>query len=44
MLGERSVKPENLPADEDTKKLKRKLDSDDKELLKEVKQKPKKKK
>lgn len=44
MLGERGVKPENLPADEDTQKLKRKLDSDDKKLLKEVKQKPKKKK
>jgi predicted phosphohydrolase len=30
MLGERGVKPENLPAGEDTKKLKRKLESEDK--------------
>lgn len=43
MLGERGVKPENLPAGEDTQKLKRKLDSDDKKLLKEVKKLPKKK-
>lgn len=44
MLNERGVKPENLMAAEDTQKLKRKLDSDDKKLLKEVKQKPKTKK
>ncbi|MBW7868289.1 MAG: DNA damage-inducible protein D [Brumimicrobium sp.] len=43
MLGERGVKPENLPAGEDTKKLKRKLESEDKKLLKEVKKLPKKK-
>jgi DNA-damage-inducible protein D len=39
MLGERGVKPENLPAGEDTKKLKRKLESEDKKMLKEVKKK-----
>lgn len=43
MLGERGVKPENLPAGEDTKKLKRKLESEDKKLLKEVQRKGKKK-
>lgn len=43
MLGERGVKPENLPAGEDTKKLKRKLESEDKKLLKEVQKKGKKK-
>jgi DNA-damage-inducible protein D len=43
MLSERGVKPENLPADEDTQKLKRKIDGDDKKLMKEVKQKSKKK-
>ncbi len=43
MLGERGVKPENLPAGEDTKKLKRRLESEDKKLLKEVQKKGKKK-
>lgn len=37
MLLERGVKPENLIAEEDTSKLKRKLDSEGKQLLKEVK-------
>jgi DNA-damage-inducible protein D len=36
MLGERGVKPENLTAGEDTQKLKRKLASDDKKLLKDI--------
>lgn len=44
MLGERGVKPENLPAGEDTQKLKRKLASDDKKLLKDMQKTPKKKK
>lgn len=44
MLGERGVKPENLPAGEDTQKLKRKLVSDDKKLLKDMQKTPKKKK
>lgn len=45
MLGERGVKPENLPPGEDTQKLKRKLASEDKKMLKEVQKstKPKKK-
>ncbi len=43
MLGERGVKPENLPAGEDTQKLKRKLASDDKKLLKDMQKTPKKK-
>lgn len=42
MLLERGVKPETLPASEDIQKVKRKLDSEDKKLLKEVKQKSKK--
>lgn len=40
MLIERGVKPENLPPAEDIKKLQRKLDGDEKKLLKEVKRKP----
>jgi len=44
MLGERGVKPENLPAGEDTQKLKRKLASDDKKLLKDIQKTTKKKK
>jgi DNA-damage-inducible protein D len=44
MLGERGVKPENLPAGEDIQKLKRKLASEDKKLLKDMQQTPKKKK
>ncbi|MEZ4826094.1 MAG: DNA damage-inducible protein D [Bacteroidia bacterium] len=43
MLGERGVRPENLPAGEDTQKLKRKLASDSKKLLKEIQKVPKKK-
>lgn len=43
MLGERGVKPENLPVGEDTQKLKRKLASDDKKLLKDMQITPKKK-
>ncbi len=37
MLLERGVKPETLPAAEDVKKLQRKLESDEKKLLKDVK-------
>lgn len=37
MLHERGVKPEALPPSEDVKKIKRKLDSDDKSVLKEAK-------
>jgi DNA-damage-inducible protein D len=44
MLGERGVKPENLPAGEDIQKLKRKLASEDKKLLKDMQRTPKKKK
>lgn len=43
MLLERGVKPEELPADEDVQKVKRRLESDEKQMLKELK-KPKKKK
>jgi len=39
MLGERGVKPENLLAGEDTKKLKRKLESENKKMLKDIKNK-----
>jgi DNA-damage-inducible protein D len=42
MLEERGVKPENLPADEDISKVKRKLESDDKKILKDVKKQSKK--
>ena len=37
MLKERGVKPENLPPAEDVKKVKRKLESDEKKVLKDVK-------
>jgi DNA-damage-inducible protein D len=45
MLLEREIKPENLPPSEDVQKIKRKLDSEDKNVLKEAKKqnKPKKK-
>lgn len=43
MLLERGVKPETLPASEDIQKVKRKLESEDKKLLKDVKAKGKKK-
>ncbi|MHB8779450.1 MAG: DNA damage-inducible protein D [Anaerolineales bacterium] len=39
MLIERSVKPEALPPAEDVKKVQRKLDNDEKKLLKDVKKK-----
>lgn len=39
MLGERGIKPENLPALEDVKKVQRKLESDEKKILKETKKK-----
>lgn len=39
MLGERGVKPENLSALEDIKKVQRKLESDEKKILKETKKK-----
>jgi len=39
MLIERGVKPESLPPAEDVKKLQRKLDGDEKKLLKDVKKK-----
>jgi DNA-damage-inducible protein D len=39
MLIERGVKPEVLPPSDDVKKIKRKLDSDEKKLLKETKKK-----
>jgi DNA-damage-inducible protein D len=41
MLKERGVKPENLPPGEDTAKVKRRLESDEKKVLKEVKKKSK---
>jgi DNA-damage-inducible protein D len=34
LLGERGIKPESLPAEEDVQKLKRRLESDNKKLLK----------
>jgi DNA-damage-inducible protein D len=37
MLSDRGVKPEQLPPDEDVKKLERKLESEEKHILKEVK-------
>ena len=43
MLIQRNIIPENLPPADDVKKLQRKLDSDEKKLLKEVKKKNKKK-
>jgi DNA-damage-inducible protein D len=33
-LGERGIKPETLPAEEDIQKLKRRLESNNKKLLK----------
>lgn len=39
MLSERGVKPENIPALEDIKKVQRKLESDEKKILKETKKK-----
>jgi DNA-damage-inducible protein D len=39
MLTQRGIVPENLPADEDVKKLQRKLDSDEKKILKGAKKK-----
>lgn len=43
MLLGRGIKPENLPAADDVKKIQRKLDGEDKKLLKEVKKTGKKK-
>ena len=37
ILGERGVKPENLPALEDVKKVQRQLESDEKRILKDTK-------
>jgi len=39
MLTKRGIVPENLPASEDVKKLQRKLDGDDKKILKDIKMK-----
>jgi DNA-damage-inducible protein D len=44
MLVERGIHPEQLPAADDIKKIQRKLDSDDKNVLKETKKTSKKKK
>lgn len=41
MLIERGVKPEQLPASEDVSKLKRKLEGDEKKMLKDAQRKPK---
>ena len=41
MLIERDVKPENLPPAEDVKKVQRKLEGDEKKILKELKKKKK---
>ncbi|MCX6318701.1 MAG: DNA damage-inducible protein D [Bacteroidetes bacterium] len=43
MLMERGVKPEQLPPGEDVKKLQRKLEGDEKKIVKEAKQKKKRK-
>ncbi len=43
MLIERGIKPEEMPADEDISKIKRKLETDNKNVLKEVKKDKKKK-
>lgn len=43
MLNKRGIIPENLPRAEDVKKLQRKLDGDEKKILKDAKQKKKKK-
>ena len=37
MLHDRGVKPEQLPASEDVKKVERRLESEEKKILKEVK-------
>jgi DNA-damage-inducible protein D len=42
MLLNRGIRPENLPADEDLKKIQRKFDGDDKKVLKETKDRKKK--
>ena len=34
MLGERGIKPENLPAEEDIKKIERRVKADEKKLAK----------
>jgi DNA-damage-inducible protein D len=39
MLNERGIVPENLPPAEDIKKLQRKLDGDEKNVLREAKKK-----
>jgi DNA-damage-inducible protein D len=39
MLTKRGIIPENLPASEDVKKLQRKLDGDEKKVLKDTKKK-----
>jgi len=44
MLLERGVRPEQLPASEDLKKIQRRLDGDEKKVLKEAKPKNQKKK
>ena len=41
MLGERGVKPENMPALDDVKKVQRQLESDEKKILKDSKNKKK---
>jgi len=41
MLIERGVKPEQLPPSEDVKKLQRKLEGEEKKMLKDAKQKDK---
>lgn len=43
VLLDRGIKPETLPPEEDVKKLKRRVDSEDKKMLKGVKKLPKKK-
>ncbi len=39
MLMERGVKPEQLPASEDLKKVQRRLESDEKKVIKDAKKK-----
>jgi len=41
MLLKRGIRPENLPAEEDLKKIQRKFDGDDKKILKETRQRKK---
>jgi DNA-damage-inducible protein D len=43
MLNKRGIIPENLPKAEDVKKLQRKLEGDEKKILKDAKEKKKKK-